>query len=181
MLEHGECLHLLKQICDIMFGCSSDEAVGSLSDLRELVAKHHQMLLGIFGIGIAKIKAHLLFHCVDCLEKFGIKLNCFSCERLHKLGKALARHQRAGQWELYVLKRVLAETLSDFDQPNLCTAEYLVVVLRLTKKIERNLCLNKACVPQGLSGQRHFNCAVSRSRRLPGWQHDCFQPGELFR
>ena len=126
MLEHGECLHLLKQICDIMFGCSSDEAVGSLSYLRELVAKHHQMLVGIFGIGIAKIKTHLLFHCVDCLEKFGIKLNCFSCERLHKLGKALARHQRAGQWELYVLKRVLAETLSDFDQPNLCTAEYLV-------------------------------------------------------
>lgn len=109
MLQHGLCLMLLLDICDICF--SGDKALPFVSALMKLISEHHALFVSVYGADKMKPKFHQLFHVALSMFKVLANLNCFRMEKMHQLAKSYIRTSRGARWEDYCLKRSLFEMI----------------------------------------------------------------------
>ena len=114
LLEEVECLLLLGRIVGILR--SGHRAVARVMLLRQLVLQHHDMFLRLYP-GCAKIKPHLLFHIVDCIEYFQANLSCFSTERKHKASKHIGSFAFK-RWCLTMMRRDLQKLMEHAAKPD---------------------------------------------------------------
>lgn len=111
LVERGERLLVIQFIRDLLF-LLADKAVLLVDKLSEIIVLHANLILRVYGVGVAKWKFHALFHLSTCLINFSVNLNCFRGERMHVLPNQIGQHiRRLGGKEAYVIRRVLGEVL----------------------------------------------------------------------
>ena len=115
MLEHGKCLRSMYYICSIIFGSGGD-AAKHVKELWHLVCEHHKLFLACYGAALGNVKLHWMYHMVQCIERFGVCMDCFAGERGHKQTIALAMHNcsMGMTYGAHVCKRTLQEILGGF-------------------------------------------------------------------
>ena len=106
---------MLKQILDI-FVEPDRVVVQHTNHLRVLVDGHHSLCLVLYGVGILKIKPHLLYHILDSIDEFGVAPNCFCAERNHQAPKSFAMscQLKGARYELNILRRSVLHTMKAF-------------------------------------------------------------------
>ena len=119
MLEHGKCLRMLKSISDILFKCPTDQVLRQLKSLEKLIDEHHTLFIKNYGLGLAKIKTHWIFHIPDCIQRSGFVTNCFRPESMHKPVHDWGEKVSGPKYGEYILKRSLLSFVESLPQMGL--------------------------------------------------------------
>jgi hypothetical protein len=115
MADHSHALQLFGNILDIL--SLRDDAVRHIDRLKQLFIEHHQLYVILYGSAVAKPKLHLSHHIPTAVERFGILLDCFSCERRNRLLRAVASNCKgARQTERYCITRLVLDLISNIER-----------------------------------------------------------------
>ena len=90
LVDQSECFKVMYSILWTLQ--SGDVAVSRAGELKDSFIQLHDLLHSIWGLGIQKIKSHLMHHLPRCLLHFGYSLNTFSNERRNKLLSMVSAH-----------------------------------------------------------------------------------------
>lgn len=88
MLDHIECLELLRSILD-RFSLGSSGAMPFVAELRELITRHGVLFVKLYADHV-KPKFHNLFHVPENMATVGKLMSCFVTERKHRFSKQAA-------------------------------------------------------------------------------------------
>jgi hypothetical protein len=108
LVDHSAAMQILGSIVDILG--LHDAAVDYADKLKKLFVQHHRYVMVLYGTQAIRVKTHLSYHIPESLQKWGVLLDCFSCERRNRLLKAACTHvQGHARVEKSIIERLVLD------------------------------------------------------------------------
>lgn len=111
--QHIGCFRILYCIVFLLFSEGASKH-GPL--LMNLVSRHHDLILEVYGLRLAsKPKIHQIYHIITWLVESGQLFTCFAPERFHKLCNSKGINVHGPALGKVILKRVLLDLFADLE------------------------------------------------------------------